>query len=94
MPDHILNVCINNSCPLSLHFNLSRPKLKTSKAKLTVRGKNETEMITTLAQLKTTAMEFALPRAYDGNTSLTKNHGMEPRVVGEYIWIIPYNIKD
>ena len=32
-----------------------------------------------LAQLNATAMESALPRAFDGNTSLTKNHGIEPK---------------
>jgi hypothetical protein len=29
-------------------------------------------------QLKRTAMELAAPRAFDANTSVTKNQGIEP----------------
>ena len=37
---------------------------------------------TAAAQMKKNAMEFAMPRAYDGNNSQTKNHGIVPNVKG------------
>ena len=37
------------------------------------------EATTAAAQMKTNAIEFAMPRAYDGNNSQTKNHGIVPK---------------
>ena len=43
------------------------------------------EATTAAAQIKKNAMEFAMPRAYDGNNSQTKNHGIVPNFKGRNI---------